>query len=775
MTRYHGSLPGATHCLLLCVLVLTLGGGAVGAASGGPKPWGVGPVPKWVEELALEGKGSSRSVESGEGMKTLLMDQQIRVREGRVERYTRRAKHILTTSGVQNESELKVSFDPTFERLTLHYIRLIRDGRSIDALVPLEVKVIQQETGLDEQIYDETLSAIVFLRDVRAGDVIDFAYSIDGENPVLSGHFTARLHLASRYRIVRLRQRLLWDSGRPLFLKAHGTDLKPETLVSAAGTFYTWERRDVPPVVIEDDTPVWHETLPWVQASDFGTWNDVARWASGLFATVDASPPGLAALAARWKSEIPDPDARALAAIRFVQDDVRYLGMEIGPNTHRPHPPEQVLAQRFGDCKDKALLLTSLLRLVGAEADPALVNTRVRQTLDQWQPSPFAFDHVIVRIRSGGRTAWVDATHAQQGGGLFEIEVPRFRRALLISPDTRELTTIEIAPLAEASRVVEETYTVKADSTGLTVRTTYSGDEANRMRSELAHTPASDLEKRYLNFYAHDDPGLKSASPLSVKDDRLKNSIRVEETYLLGEFWKPKGRRFLASTVDSMLDLPDTRLRSAPLRIPHPVSVRQTIVVHLPDQIHVKPEREHRRSKGFDYESKIDSDGKTLTLDYRYRSLQEAVAVADVEEHVKATKEARDDLSYRIDEPSRAFSAAAPVNDRALQFLGCALGLAGVAYAVRAGRRAVRRRRFNAEGGFRPGEAPATAIPVRTGSELAGKIAATHCRCGARIGNANSQREAIVFNERPMTVVSRTCQWCHAEQTLYFDVGDQIA
>jgi hypothetical protein len=761
--------------LRLSAFALALVAGDARATPAGANKWGVGAVPRWVEELAWDARGGVRSTAPGESTDYLLMDEQTRVRAGRVERYFRRTKRVVTTSGVQDESELTFSFDPSFERLTLHYIRLVRDGRSIDALVPAEVKVVQQETGLDERIYDETLSALVFLRDVRAGDVIDFAWSVDGANPVLGGHFAADLYVASRHRVGRLRQRLLWASDRPLFLKSHGAELKPVTTVSASGTLYTWERRDVPAAVFEDDTPSWHETVPWIQATDFAAWNDVALWASGLFADGGASSPELAALAARLKSESLDPLARALAAIRFVQDDVRYLGMEIGPNTHRPHPPAQVLAQRFGDCKDKALLLTALLRLVGLEADPALVNTRARQTLDEWHPTAFAFDHVIVRLSAGGRTVWVDATHAQQGGRLFEIAVPRFRRALVIRPDTRELASIEIPRLAEPTRVEEETWTVGSESTTLGVKTVYSGDEADEMRSELAHTTALDLGRRHLNFRAHDDPGLKASTPLSVKDDRSANRIVVEEEYALVEFWKRKGRRFFAGTVDGMLELPETRLRSAPLRVRHPVSVRETIVVRLPERIDVREELEHHRSSAFDYESKTGSEGKTLTLEYRYRSLGESVPVTGVKEHVKATKEAREDLSYRLDPPARGFSAASRVDARVLQLLGSVLGLAAVAWAAYAGRRALRRRRLRPEGVFRPGEAPATAISARTGSEFAVKIAARRCRCGSRIGDADIRRESIVFNERAMTAVSRNCPRCHAEQTLYFDGGGQLA
>jgi transglutaminase-like putative cysteine protease len=78
-----------------------------------------------------------------------------------------------------------------------------------------------------------------------------------------------------------------------------------------------------------------------------------------------------------------DDEEYILEAIRFVQDEVRYLGVETGINTHKPYPPSQILAQRFGDCKDKSLLLTTLLQARNIEAYPVLVNTSLKQSLDE--------------------------------------------------------------------------------------------------------------------------------------------------------------------------------------------------------------------------------------------------------------------------------------------------------------------------------------------------------------------------------------------------------
>ena len=126
-------------------------------------------------------------------------------------------------------------------------------------------------------------------------------------------------------------------------------------------------------------------------------------WAQSLFAI---TPDGkrFEAEAARFQA-LPEPE-RARAIVRFVQDDVRYVGVEIGENSHRPHTPAWVLDRGFGDCKDKSLLLVSLLRAAGLEAWPSLVHASAGQRLPKSTPSPDVFNHAIVQValKSGPRT-----------------------------------------------------------------------------------------------------------------------------------------------------------------------------------------------------------------------------------------------------------------------------------------------------------------------------------------------------------------------------------
>jgi len=67
-----------------------------------------------------------------------------------------------------------------------------------------------------------------------------------------------------------------------------------------------------------------------------------------------------------------------LVALEFVQKQIRYFGTEIGPYSHRPASPETVLKRRYGDCKDKVALLSTLLDRLDIRATPILVSATMR-------------------------------------------------------------------------------------------------------------------------------------------------------------------------------------------------------------------------------------------------------------------------------------------------------------------------------------------------------------------------------------------------------------
>ncbi len=128
---------------------------------------------------------------------------------------------------------------------------------------------------------------------------------------------------------------------------------------------------------------------------ELGSWNQVAAWYARLAGpATDGS-----ALPAEVTSGTGGRAVERLRALAgLVQRDVRYVAIELGKQRWEPDPAVATWQRRYGDCKDKAALLVSALRVIGVEARPVLACTRSRAEVDPDSPDPLQFNHCIVAI-----------------------------------------------------------------------------------------------------------------------------------------------------------------------------------------------------------------------------------------------------------------------------------------------------------------------------------------------------------------------------------------
>ena len=120
------------------------------------------------------------------------------------------------------------------------------------------------------------------------------------------------------------------------------------------------------------------------------------------------------------------------ALYHYLSRQTRYVGLEFGIHGYLPYPAYQVFARKYGDCKDKAVLLASMLREVDVDAQVALVRTRLRGSLHSEPASLAAFDHAICYVPK--YDLWLDCT--TEFNGTKEVpEMDRGALALLIGTD----------------------------------------------------------------------------------------------------------------------------------------------------------------------------------------------------------------------------------------------------------------------------------------------------------------------------------------------------
>ncbi len=617
----------------------------------------VGPVPAWVVAGKPGIATAAQRGKSSDGVAYLLSDSQVLAGENERVAYHRLVSTALNASGVESIADIEIPFDPSYQTLVLHSIDIVRNGRVIPKLATARIHVLQREAGLEARIYDGSKTLNVFLDDVRVGDTVDYAYSRIGRNPVFKGRDFGAVALQYGTPVARIRARLLVPQGEKLTLAQRHTATPAVVSEHDGLRDYRWNVADAPALTVEEGAPDWYSPYAEVAWSEFPDWAAVARWAQPLYQPPATLDPALQAQVERIRASAPTAAERMLAALRLVQGEVRYLGIEIGQNSHAPTPPATVFARRFGDCKDKTLLTLTLLQRLGIEAHAALVNTGLRRGIADRLPSPGVFDHVLVQARIGERTWWLDPTRETQLADLAHLYQPDYGLALVVDARSTGLTAMK---QPDAPSVARDIHVVLDASAGLdkpvryTVETVTRGGPAESLRAALSSNSLDDLQKRYLNFYANDYPHIAVAAPMQVRDDKPGNRITTTENYTIADMAKPaadgKGKVADIYTPDIVESLRDPRvtIRNAPLQIAFPVEVSQRTEILLPETWPVKAETTTVADPAFRYERSVKLDGLRLVITQHLQTLTDEVAAADMPRYLANLQRAREQTGYEL-------------------------------------------------------------------------------------------------------------------------------
>jgi transglutaminase-like putative cysteine protease len=620
-------------------------------------------TPTWVAPAELPTDAAAHGEQQGGGATYVLVDRQSRV-SSTLSNYSRLVTRLDSVSGVEDHSQITVVFDPQTEKLHLHAVLIRRGTRVIDQLLHGRIRILQREGDLEQGIVDGTLTFHLLLADVRVGDTIDTSYTVERRSPEWRNRYYETYPLQWDDPVILARVRVSTPNNTPLRVRSHGTEV-PRQWKQQGWDYTEWVALRAPSLQPEKHIPRWFEQYASVAFSQFVDWSAIAEQANRLYAITTSPSTELAALTDQLRSAGNTAEDRAVAVMQFVQDDVRYTGIEEGEYAFRPTSPNEVLRRRYGDCKDKTLLAVTLLKDMGIEAAPALVSTRWRAHLADQLPSPNAFNHVVIRAKISGKLYWFDATSTGQSGRLPNFTQAHFGLALAVMPSSTEL---EPMPGADSTQPVIHSHAtfdfsdgVKADAT-LTVATSYLGREADAERRALRTDGPDKLANDYLHYYKGRYPDATMATPLHVRDDTEKNELTITETYRLRHAFESdeKGKDVFylhADTITDELKTSDTAARTMPLAVDFPSHLASTINILLPTSWHVTEGVETVEVPAFHYDSRTRYSANKVTLDYRYHALADYVSADEVAVYLKALQRATDDTYFNLsDEPETAWS-----------------------------------------------------------------------------------------------------------------------
>jgi transglutaminase-like putative cysteine protease len=611
----------------------------------------VEPLPNWVDWTELPEASSQRP---GLAAAYRLVDRQDNIEENGATRFSRLVTQPLTEAGLNQAAEIEINFNPAFQTLTFHKLSVIRDGHTINKLQPEQVRLIQREQDFEKRLYDGVVTAVIIVNDVRIKDSVDLAYTIQGRNPVFGNKYFSAFSLGWNVPVDYTRIRVSAPAKRKLHTREFNTSVKPVIRRNNGRIEYEWSQTNTPVVITEDSVPSWHQPYPGVQISEYRRWRDVSSWADSLYTRDNTLPASLNSILQQWREEVQDKKQLTARALKLVQNEIRYFGIEMGQNSHRPSLASEVYERRYGDCKDKAALLVTILEQFGIKAYPALVSTEHQRDIENWLPSPGMFDHVIVTTELDGKRYWLDGTRNYQHGSIDTLGVPDFERALIVRKNENRLTPIEVRESAVSGIDIEEEFRTTGYEVPveMNVKTIYTGAIAESMREYFATNTPSAITRSYMNYYAKIYPSINAGNGIKSSDDPDENRFTVVENYRVEDFWEADDEGtsayLIGSTIAPYIKKPDTIRRTSPLAITHPVNIRHQSILVYPEDIDYEIENPSVAVEGrfINYQRAINYDNRKLTITHNYSSRKEAVMPGQLDDYYSDLKKISSALDY---------------------------------------------------------------------------------------------------------------------------------
>lgn len=608
-----------------------------------------GPAPGWVTVNKIDYANTSLDREAEDGYVDMDFEKQVNLDDQST--FIKHSFRIISESGVQNRSQISVDFDPSYQSLIFNNISILRNGQVLNRLDLSKIKTIHKEDGLGDFIYNGTLQALLFVDDVRKGDVLEYSFTLKGFNPIFNNKYSDEFTTAFPSPLYNLYYKVIAPVNRVINLKNTGESVTPTVNIIGANTVYEWKKQLVKPIRTDDHLPSWYNPYPVIMLSEFSNWQEVNKWAQALFPKNIALSKGLAQKIQDIKTNYKTDEARVGTALRFVQDDIRYMGIEMGVHSHKPVNPNKIVEQRFGDCKEKSYLLCIMLQAMGIEASPVLINTEDKKLLIDELPSPRDFDHMTVCATVNGKQHWFDATIAYQRGSLDNIYYPDYQYGLVITDTTTALTPI--APHAPGVENIKEFFTVK-DMSGnaqLVVTTTYTGNFADVERTSFSNNSNYDMQQQMKKFYAFYFEKIKADS-LSFTDNDSTGVFTTTEYYTIKDFWtnEKEGKKVVFSPyiISSLLKKPDEQIRTMPYSIEYGGRYHEEVIVDLPEAWNVDTSSFNIKSTAFAYSGKYTYWQNRLSMVYDFETFKDNVMPHETDDYLASVKNADNAENFRI-------------------------------------------------------------------------------------------------------------------------------
>ncbi len=334
-----------------------------------------------------------------------------------------------------------------------------KDGRVDEAIESGEAAANDPSISM----YTSARNFYVQLPRLEPGDVVELRYRIDDVTPQneFADYFGDVHYMQSSEPIGSSEYVLITPKKRSFYIDENLHGLKKTVQLKDSQRIYDFSATNVPAVEPEPAMPPWPEVLGFVHVSTYKTWKQLGKWYWGLIKDqfdLDDATRKLANDIIKGKTTDAD---KVEALYDWIVTNTRYVALEFGIYGFKPHRCVQTVARGWGDCKDKATALSTLLEAVGIKSTIVIVRTQLRGDFHSKVASFAPFDHAIVYVPS--LDLYLDGTAEYTGS----TELPKMDRgALALQVNQGNAQLVHLPKADPAKNVIERDATAVLSQNG---------------------------------------------------------------------------------------------------------------------------------------------------------------------------------------------------------------------------------------------------------------------------------------------------------------------
>ncbi len=362
-------------------------------------------------------------------------------KKGTKEKLITKVYYVLSDNAGETYSHDSVYYSPATTKVEILKAETI--SRNMKRFNASGIKDYSVVNG-DEKLYYDYVARIIKFSNVKADSIIILQYHLweRSENKYNKNYFADTSYWGNDIPTLSKNYYLITHYSTPIYFKYfYFSSKKPYYKKIKAGKYriYKWAMNNLKIIDKEPKMVPFQEIIPQIKITTFGKWDEINEWLYNLSKTAGSINKEMKKIVDNLKTDNKIEFINRLYS--YVRDKIRYVGIELGIGGIKPRNSISVFTSKYGDCKDKATLLNSLLNYAGFKSYLGLVRTDSEGKVEFNLPSSTYFNHAISVVKMNNKFIFLDPTanyfHMSEfpySDRLNKIFLINKRKAKFVSP-----------------------------------------------------------------------------------------------------------------------------------------------------------------------------------------------------------------------------------------------------------------------------------------------------------------------------------------------------